>query len=878
MLQHRRNLTLDIFDYANHKLCTLYDSSSDISGQAHDIVKRTERNGWKELSFSIPSVCENEEGQQVENFRLGFLKADYRIRLIDDEGLDWFLISEPKIKHVNFSKDVSVTAGHIAQLLKTKNLGLEFSDKEGNNVGTAEQLLTTILDGTGWHVGTVEDFYEKRSDTDIKVRSMKAPAKTGAFKLIANMCDLFEAKPIYYMKEVEDEQGNKVWQRTVDIVHMNPFSEPKNGALPDVAQGKAIELHYGKNVSNVTRTLNTENLVTKLYCYGSYGDKTSGYCGIDEWHHLEYHMSVTAEAGKECRFQVEDQTADISYARYFKPTIDLNGSEDLIWSVLDPASMSYVWDDTNKLIYRIYDTLTDTDYAEVTIGSSETVTNQFSFLMDFDYYNSVGLLTDGMLQTIGEYQRNMPRLLIETNEAATAFSESLNELAETIGSVNFCKLDVSSYADNAGFVQMHLNKTEEHPEGVLYRTDYTVKKKDRFKWRIADILKENGDPLHTGASIVYIIHTHTTPVTFHTVYLKEKDTEDDPTDLTLWLDSDDFDSAHIDTDEVYLFQANTINGLLGAIQVMDESTVQSLETATKVVTTKHPVYFVKNLADAPAASVRNFSEYGWVWVYDELGVNASKMHFAHLISGDNTWKPVNFVDKIANVSDVVDNASSGDYCFAWRESMLYRYDGSKWNALNDSTQQKRIVATFGTVWQKCQMRDKLRNGYYQYYSYAISNEGLPVGKYAIQDEYGIYHAFTTEEAVPAGTSGQYVYYDTTNGWAIITDNYPVDNMADIIDKTIEVKDYRFDNVFENSANILEKTIWEAGAIEKGDGSYKPDSEIIKDGGGEIEGEGYRSGFCGVYPNVIYRVSGGIACTAYCYTMEHHFLGYFDINA
>ena len=162
MLQHRRNLTLDIFDYANHKLCTLYDSSSDISGQAHDIVKRTERNGWKELSFSIPSVCENEEGQQVENFRLGFLKADYRIRFIDDEGLDWFLISEPKIKHVNFSKDVSVTAGHIAQLLKTKNLGLEFSDKEGNNVGTAEQLLTTILDGTGWHVGTVEDFYEKR--------------------------------------------------------------------------------------------------------------------------------------------------------------------------------------------------------------------------------------------------------------------------------------------------------------------------------------------------------------------------------------------------------------------------------------------------------------------------------------------------------------------------------------------------------------------------------------------------------------------------------------------------------------------------------------------------------------------------------------------
>jgi len=50
------------------------------------------------------------------------------------------LISEPKVVHQAFSKDVSVTAGHISQLLKTKNLGLEFSDEEGNNVGTALQL------------------------------------------------------------------------------------------------------------------------------------------------------------------------------------------------------------------------------------------------------------------------------------------------------------------------------------------------------------------------------------------------------------------------------------------------------------------------------------------------------------------------------------------------------------------------------------------------------------------------------------------------------------------------------------------------------------------------------------------------------------------
>ncbi len=126
MLRYKRNLALDIFDYAGHKICNLYDNSGDINGQATNVVVTTERNGWKELSFTIPSVCENADGSQEDNFRVDLLKADYRIRLIDDDGTDWYIISEPKIVHNKAMKSVSVTAGHIAQLLKTKNLGLEF--------------------------------------------------------------------------------------------------------------------------------------------------------------------------------------------------------------------------------------------------------------------------------------------------------------------------------------------------------------------------------------------------------------------------------------------------------------------------------------------------------------------------------------------------------------------------------------------------------------------------------------------------------------------------------------------------------------------------------------------------------------------------------
>lgn len=106
MLRYRRNLILDIYDYAGNKQCTLYDSTSHQSGQAADVMVITERNGWKELSFTIPCLCESENGGQEENYRLEYLKGDYRIRMKTDDDVDWFLLSEPKITHQNYSKNV----------------------------------------------------------------------------------------------------------------------------------------------------------------------------------------------------------------------------------------------------------------------------------------------------------------------------------------------------------------------------------------------------------------------------------------------------------------------------------------------------------------------------------------------------------------------------------------------------------------------------------------------------------------------------------------------------------------------------------------------------------------------------------------------------
>ena len=255
--------------------------------------------------------------------------------------MDWYIISEPKITHQAFSKNVSVVAGHVSQMLKTKNLDLEFSDDEGNNVGTAAQLLDTILQGTGWKAGDVCTFYEK-DETTAKVRSLKASAKTGAFKLITQMCDLFDAKPVFH--------GNT---KTVDILPMNPFSKPVDGELPDIVDtNKVLELHYGQNVSGITRVLNTDNLVTKLYAHGSYGDVDLGYCGIDVAEHTEYEYTVTKqlEPGVQYVFVPGNHTS-----RVFTPKYRVSVGEKLYWSDLDPASMSYIWDDDNHHAYQVFD-------------------------------------------------------------------------------------------------------------------------------------------------------------------------------------------------------------------------------------------------------------------------------------------------------------------------------------------------------------------------------------------------------------------------------------------------------------------------------------------------------------------------------------------
>lgn len=942
-----RKLTMDICDYSKNYVCNLYDSQANIIGQATDVFLQQQRNGWKQLSFNIPSVTIS--GNKPEkNYRLDYIKADYYIKVTGDvlDGQDYYVISQPKIQHSAFSTNVSVTCSHISSLLKLKNLGLQFSDDFGNNIGTARQLLTTVLAGSGWQVGDVYDFAETFDPSIVKYRTLTAPAKTGAFKLVQEICNLFDAKPVYHGKT------NKV-----DLLPINPFSDQSdvfdkqsNGTL-----GNVIELQYGKNLSNLSRTLNTQNIVTKLYAYGSFGDKVKGYCGIDECTHTQYTIvpTSTLTAGTKYKFTVMDDSG-LNITRAFVPKENIAAGRTIVYSFLDPQSMSYVWVrptsesgddgfaievsqdtigaqsiaiDQNRYIAQFTDSIRgstiytvgnstnnivncfmyvfnsgDTRYGfvssfdiqkdtiatvdlqsgkikigddyisifniqnvesfqisekevhvvnkdfdankvEIRIGNEQLTTkipvatidlpankvkkkNYFSFLLDFSYYKKIGLLTDEDLNLIGKYQNESQSQykIVETNSLELAKKQT--QLAQTIGSVNFAKIAISRVYDDGLLgpnIVLRLNTdSDKYDNGVIYRSDYNAVKKNRFRYITTDSLDDNGDPINSGASVLYIIPSNwnkLSPKRWIKAYVKQVDDDQDPTTITLWLNASEYAGIISADDSFYVFQSNNINGKLGTYESYDESLLRSIQKNTTVTSIQHPVYFgpippSTSIADDPEINTNDPSVaqlikrnqayfntldgYAWYWQYNPNGngtlyfCRKSRTNDIDQLTNDSNWKIVYVQD-----TDDTSKLSNIGYMFNWKSSKLFKYSGSQWKYLDDYT-SKQISSYFGTVYASCLQRDKYYKGIYRYYG--RRNQPTRAGNYYFENAYGDFYTFTIPEDVLNAL------YDTDTGWMTLAkaDGTQLD--------TIKPKIYRFDNVKYHQANILDGVMFQDGTI------------------------------------------------------------------
>ena len=239
---------LSVFDYERKKLCDLYDSQMSIPGQAFQIRYTRNSDGIDQISFNIPYMVEKEK-----SFRWDFLKNEYLIRLYHNGKEVWFVANKPTKSKNKGELIGSVTCNSTAILLKTKNIYMEFDDENG--IGTVDYLMNQILMGTGWSLGYCEALKEADGTTD-KVRSLNVTGNTGALGLIQKVCALFQCRPVYHTDT-----------KTIDIYSI------KNRDM-------IFEAEVGRNLDALGVTTSSDDIVTRLYVEGEYGDH--GYVGIDD--------------------------------------------------------------------------------------------------------------------------------------------------------------------------------------------------------------------------------------------------------------------------------------------------------------------------------------------------------------------------------------------------------------------------------------------------------------------------------------------------------------------------------------------------------------------------------------------------------------------
>ena len=289
---------VDVFDYSNNKLCSLYDSNIDAQGQAYNIVYTIERSGWQELTFNLPFMIEAER-----NFRWDYIKAEYKVRLIHGSTTEWFIIHQPKKTKNGQGITNNVTCSHISSLLKTKNIYLTF-DKDGDGIDTMPNLVTAALKNTGWSLGSYDVLYESDGETE-KIRSLGSDGKEGSYQLISDICSLFQCYPVYH----GDTQ-------TVDIYALNTSMRP----ILD-ADGSQIELMVGRDLEGVTVEHDSSNIVTRLYVEGNYtGDE---YIGIDDVNPTGLSYLLNFDYYKEIGlFTDEHQAALDRYLQLMQPCVE----------------------------------------------------------------------------------------------------------------------------------------------------------------------------------------------------------------------------------------------------------------------------------------------------------------------------------------------------------------------------------------------------------------------------------------------------------------------------------------------------------------------------------------------------------------------------
>jgi phage minor structural protein len=207
------NNRLEVYDLAYNKLCILNDNTES---SAKNIEENLKLNSVNKVSFVLP--LSSDKWQYVLNENLVRWKGEY------------YFIKVPHFTHNDATKEVSVECHHLSN-------GLEgITCPELELIGkSANELMTEVLNGTGWTVGTVD------VPTD-KFRSLITKEQS-AFTNLVKVAELFEGTLTF----------NSL-ARTVD--------------LSDKSENRNIQIRKGKNLQSVDIEYDTTEMTTRLYAFG----------------------------------------------------------------------------------------------------------------------------------------------------------------------------------------------------------------------------------------------------------------------------------------------------------------------------------------------------------------------------------------------------------------------------------------------------------------------------------------------------------------------------------------------------------------------------------------------------------------------------------
>lgn len=763
----KRKCTIFIADNNDEPIALLYDSGNNFSGAAKNIVYTCERNGAKSLSFILPTP-EKENGEE-QNYLWDYVVPEYHIVFVLDDVEDIFIISKNSVSHTKNSKSAQVSVNHVSSLLKYRCLDKEYSTEEGNNVGTAAELITSILEGTEFTFDELHSarFYEKDGVTE-KRRTLNASAKTGAFSLISNACSLFDAKPVYNGKD-----------KTVKILPMNPFSIKAGQELPDFEYASnLIELNYNSNLKSVQRNIDSENICTVLYVLGSYGDKTSGYCNISELEFSKFSYTYTGTEGPFCYFVIPNYFTGIQHNVYF-PTAGINSGDELEYYALDFASDYYVYNKTQDVIIHTC----DVQAATLIVPTEERLIRNFDFLMDFDYFKEQGLLTEDNIDAIAEYQITARDVLEQIKEASEHETEVRSLVAKTIDYGYYAKLSIESIENKDGFLYLNLADTD-LGEGIVYHSQSdSLRRNQWFQWRTTEYVDNYGDAVTKSASVIYICDKNNASYikTFIKEIVYDSDGETKKALKLFWP----YNDRLLTPTHYFIFGSDSTMGTFGSCEVLVENTKNSLIDATKYQNIKHPTYYVYEGDVAPSIPVD--LRWGWLIRYTKNTYANWTLEFFYDVY-DTAWQYCNYSNK--NPMDC-SAAEQGIYCY-W-----YNYTNSThwrrlttttntWELLYDNTskdvskvERGEIASEMSIVWATISTLKRYYNGWYTKYTYNVTSDIEP-NTYFFKDEFDDFIIFTTHETISAG--------DTLTFDAINRNIYP--NSATANTSSVQtVKDY-----------------------------------------------------------------------------------------